>query len=263
MPMLRVLPIAVAFCFVVAGCSDDSPPSGQPSPEVLFGGTIDHVDVEVDYAEGAEPFTGGAGPTDDLWGLTRANLGRLFQSAGATVNVPSTLAEMENIGTLDQEDFSTGAILDLADDHRDELSEGSRATFYVLFLDGYFSDESGRREDVLGLSLGSTGVIALFKPVIESTGGGAIPTVMRFVEQTTLVHELGHAVGLVDNGLPMVTDHLDAEHGAHCVHDDCVMFWANEGASDMREFVRQYVTSGDVILFGDDCLADVDAASSP
>ena len=102
-------------------------------------------------------------------------------------------------------------------------------------------------------------IIAMFKPVIESTSVGPLGVVERYVEQATLVHEFGHAVGLVNNGLPLTSEHHDAEHGAHCNNEDCVMYYQVEGASAMVDFVLNRVTSGDVVLFADDCLADAAA----
>ena len=115
---------------------------------------------------------------------------------------------------------------------------------------------------MLGVSIGDTGVIAMFKDVIRSTSLIAFPNVVRFVEQSTLIHELAHSIGLVDNGVPLTTAHKDAEQGAHCNDDRCVMFFLNEGAADAAEFARQAVVSGDTILFDDQCLADVDALTA-
>ena len=64
---------------------------------------------------------------------------------------------------------------------------------------------------------------------------------------------------LVNNGVPLTSAHQDAAHGAHCGSNQCVMYWANEGPSDLREFVTQNVTSGSTILWGAECLADVAA----
>ena len=77
-----------------------------------------------------------------------------------------------------------------------------------------------------------------------------------FVEQATLVHEFGHVMGLVDNGIPMVSDHLDPDHPRHCTNEECVMYWQNEGAADLRDFVQQMMSTGSLIMFGEECLDD-------
>jgi hypothetical protein len=58
----------------------------------------------------------------------------------------------------------------------------------------------------------------------------------------------------------MVANHKDATHGAHCTNTKCVMYWENEGVSATREFAKQLLLTGNVVLFKEDCLADVDAA---
>jgi hypothetical protein len=97
----------------------------------------------------------------------------------------------------------------------------------------------------------------MFKDVISGASG--IPNVARFVEQVTLIHELGHAIGLVDNGVPLASAHKDAAHGAHCTSDRCAMYWQVEGASAAAAYAQQYVLTSDTIIFGAECLADVDA----
>jgi len=39
------------------------------------------------------------------------------------------------------------------------------------------------------------------------------------------------------------------------------MYYVNEGANAMAQFAQQYVIAGDSILFGAECLADVDAVN--
>lgn len=80
----------------------------------------------------------------------------------------------------------------------------------------------------------------------------------RAIEQATLIHEFGHAIGLVNNGVPLASQHQDTAHGAHCTNDRCVMFWQVEGANDAAQFVRDAVIGNDTILWGDECLMDVD-----
>ena len=183
------------------------------------------------------------------------------KAAGSAFTRTSCASEaaMEDLGAIDDEELTVSDLLAIADQHRDTSDGGGTKTYYVVFVSGNFADGDGAQPGVLGVSIGSTGVIAMFKDVIESTGLPAFPNLERFVEQATLIHELGHAIGLVENGVPLTSAHRDADHGAHCSNQDCVMYWRNEGASDMAVFARQRVLANDVILFGDECLADVDA----
>jgi len=250
--------ILLALAVLLTACSDEFTSSEQPSSDELFGAAITRVVVEVDYADGAEPSTGGGIAAEDPWQLTAHNLDVLFDGT-KQLSVPHTLDEMESLGPIEGDTFDSDALLAIADDHRDQLSSGDTATFYVLYVDGRYEEDGEVQDQVLGVSIGDTGVVAMFAPVIDSAGGPA-GVVQRYVEQATLVHELGHAAGLVNNGLALTADHQDEPHGAHCSHEDCVMYYAVEGVSGVADFVQKYVTSGDSVLFGDDCLADAHAA---
>lgn len=254
---------SLLVCASVAGCGERDG-GGEPTwqREGLFGDGVQEVILEVDYQPGAAPYTEYDGARQGSpWELTEANLARLFEGNGAALTIPRTLEEMQEIGAQEGP-FDVDALLELSEQHRDVASTEAARSFHVLFLDGYYEDEDGVQRGVLGVSIGDTGVIAMFKPVIDSTGGRLVGAATeRFVEQTTLVHEFGHAAGLVNNGLEMATDHHDEEHGAHCDNDGCVMFWQNEGTGGLIDFVRRYVIEGDLVVFGGDCLADVDAAS--
>lgn len=212
--------------------------------------------VEISYDDGAEPYTGDGLAGADLWGLFDDNLGALFAGTGVTVSRPDGLGEMQALGDLGASDFTVDDLLALDDAHRQTADGGGTRVLHAIWVDGYYNDGE-RQTGVLGVSIGSTGVIAMFKPVIASVG--ATDVVRRFGEQTTLIHEVGHAVGLVNNGVSMVDDHQDAANGAHCDNDRCVMYRANEGVGDLAEFVGQVVTSGDTVIFDSACQADVQA----
>ena len=194
----------------------------------------------------------------DTFALAAANIDRIF-SGTKTVSLPTSLAAMEDVGAIADEELTVGDLLALAEQHRDEADTPTSKTYYVIFVGGQYADGQGVQPGVLGVSIGDTGVVAMFKDVIASTGVAAFPNLERFVEQSTLIHELGHSFGLVANGVAAISAHHDADHGAHCTNEQCVMYWLNEGASDMAMFARQYVVSGDSILFDDAGLADVDA----
>jgi hypothetical protein len=260
--LLRVFAGVLAVAMGVVACSSepksDAARFDQPTASVVFGSTTETVEVEVDYAKGAAPSTGivpGVGA--DAWGLFATNAKRIFAktTTNKTLTIPSTLADMEALDVTG-DSFTEEDILSIADAHRNKRSAGSLATFYVVWLPGYFNDGHVVKKDVLGVTIGATGVTAMFKGAIDASSG-AVGFQAALLEQFTLLHEFGHAVGLVDNGIQPASPHRDTSHGAHCSNPACAMYHANEGIAAALNFARQ-ITVGDQILLGPECLEDLD-----
>ena len=242
------------------GGADDGGGGGDDAPTgngTVFDPEVTRVSVEIDFESSSPPYTGPILGFGDSFDLSVANLDRLFAGTKELI-LPTTLAGMEDIGAVADEELTVSDILAIADEHRDLADSAAERTYYLVFVSGNFASGDGVQEGVLGVSIGDTGVIAMFKDVIASTGG-IVPNTERYVEQSVLIHEMGHALGLVENGVPTIADHHDEAHGAHCANDACVMYWLNEGASDMAQFATDFVVNNDAILFDADCLADVDA----
>lgn len=257
----------IALVMTAAACSgtpgaggddDDAPTDGPVDNGTVFEPEVTKVTIEIDYETGEEPFTGQTLGMGDTFELSATNIDRLF-AGKKTITLPRTLADMQDVGAIDDEELTVSELLQIAAQHRDQTDGGDTKTYYLLFVSGLFTTDEGPQSSVLGVSIGTTGVVAMFKDVIRSTDVIGFPNIVRFVEQSTIIHELGHAFGLVDNGVPMVVNHRDASHGAHCNNDACVMFYLNEGASDATAFVRDKVLTGNTILFDAHCLDDADA----
>lgn len=56
-------------------------------------------------------------------------------------------------------------------------------------------------------------------------------------ERAVLVHEFGHAIGLVNCGLPQVVNRQDIEHGCHSTDKRSSMFWALHNAEDPAQWI--------------------------
>ena len=243
---------------------DDAPPiDGRPPGDGVLTGNagvfdpaVTTVTIEIDYESNSAPYTGPIAGFGDTFDLSVANLERVFAGKKQLV-LPRTLAGMQSIGVVADEELTVADLIALANAHRDNRGSATEQSYYVLFVSGHFADANGVYSGVLGVSIADTGVIAMFKDVIESSSG--LNSIRRYVEQSTLVHELGHAIGLVNNGVPLTSAHQDAAHGAHCTNESCVMYWQNEGVGGMTAYVTQYVLANDSILFRSECLADVDA----
>jgi hypothetical protein len=131
---------------------------------------------------------------------------------------------------------------------------------HVLFVDGRYGSDAGT---VLGLAWEQQ-TIAIFRQSLDEQCGGGTPlfgdTLCADAELAIWVHEVGHVIGLVDNGLPMTTNHEDGQHPAHDVSQDCVMYWAYEGDALISKLQDQLLGTGDTSLdFCPHCLADIAA----
>ena len=239
------------------GACTDAVNSSQRA--LVFSPQTQTVTIEVDYQEGAEPiitrdtiFSQRANTWEDI---VRPNIEAMLAEDPKELALPTALDGMEKLAPSSQESYTVDDILKLAEQHRGLLGDEQNATYYVLFLNGFFQKNGEANPTTLGVNLGDTGVIAMFSPVIKSSDAPS------FVEATTIVHELGHAIGLVATGLPPVDDHHDSDNGAHCTNTDCVMYFRNEGRDAARDFLRRIRDEGTVIVFGDECLEDIRIAT--
>lgn len=270
---MRAYLFSTACLCILAGCAQENSSFFQPAPQQLFksDSEIKSVIFEVDHGPNAQPYAA------NDWSLFDVNIRKLFEKSPKSLDMPATTSDMELIndvggtpfsGTfnrrkIDSVSFDKYEIRDLAEAHRNHLSTSTQATYYILWLDGFFRDiDSGNKIDldapVLGITIRELGITAMFKPVIDSVDTtGASESLRGFVEQTTLIHEFGHSAGLVNNGLPLTSAHHDESHGAHCTNPTCVMYYKNEGIKDLREFNLRVQLTGSQVIFDSACLNDV------
>lgn len=247
--LLSLLPLVfVAAC---GGSSKGEGASKIDNPKYFFG-TMTAMDIDIAYETGAEPFASSS------WTLLKANLEALFRERPLkpVISLPTSSDQMTNIPSQSKTKWSLFDILDLEKTYRSRKSEGTTGRFWVVFLKGYLEKDDVPNTSVIGVSITGTTVIAMFKDVIESTGVRANGPVPKFVQQSTIIHEIGHALGLVGNGVTLQSSHLDAAHGAHCKNPDCVMYWTNEGRDALERFREQLRETDDPVIFGAECLQD-------
>jgi hypothetical protein len=228
--------------------------------QAFWSPAVRRVVFEVHYAADAVPYVNTVPGVGSPWSILRSNAERLLRGSNKSVVVPTTLGQMyrENFSG---NSFTNESLASLTRRWREAPVVGDTVTFHILVLAGQFTDPSGRvRSDLLGGHIDDSSVIVLFKPVIASTATGAEAWVPSVVEQATVVHEMGHAVGMVDNGVVPVRPHADERFVHHCTNTRCVMNAYNEGATAARNFVARFATTNDLILFDSDCLLDAMSA---
>jgi hypothetical protein len=221
------------------------------------------LEVEVHYEPGVEPFTGNTLQGRPYWGVLQENLAAIFQyrAAPPALTVPKTLADMHAMPALNKTEWTAADLMALHAQYKLSEPSADTARFYVFFVKGNYNDGSGPQAGVIGLNVGGTPVLAIFKEVIQSNVSNPNGPAAKFVEQSTLVHEMGHALGFVDMGVPKQSNHVDTAHPGHTLNSDCVMYWLNEGVSDLQAFVQKYLLSQSVVMWGPEVLQDAHAIS--
>ncbi len=137
--------------------------------------------------------------------------------------------------------------------------EPNEVRIHVIFVNGGYEKDSAEGS-TLGLAWLNN--IVMFEETIRA--GCQRPILQgklcEFTELAILLHETGHVLGLVDNGAPLTSEHLDTEHGHHCTNPDCIMYWEYEG-SKLIDALRSKLDTSDeaVIEFDSACLMDLAA----
>lgn len=157
-------------------------------------------------------------------------------------------------------------LFSLAEYHYDLSVPSDTIKVQVLALDGHYGkDDPSTGNRTLGVAWDSSH-IALFTQVIQESCS-SLPLSDAVLRQVDLMsqygvwlHEVGHVLGLVNLGAPMVTAHEDPAHPGHDVNEHCVMHDHLEQQSALRALQARFV-SGDQAPFAFDqaCLNDIAA----
>lgn len=244
--MLRVVP-AFLLAVLASGCATMAfplPDATIPLPAAILGPGTDTLLVEVAAVAGRAPLPG----TLDHLRTTLANVtGKAVVVTGPTVLQPQGGAygerDLERIHEATAF-FSEGGFLD-----------GRRVVLRVLYLDGRMAADD-EEHSTLGRSLMADGVIAIFRDSYSSAyrvANGTKAPAVADMDRHVLLHEVGHALGLVGNGAPMVRDRMAPDNPGHSRSPESVMYFHPPMTPDQR-------VSGKVsATFDQDDLADLAA----
>lgn len=199
--------------------------------------------IEVDSVEGQAP----SGSTLEF---LRSRLQEVANKPGGIeIRQSDTLAARG--GT-----WSSRDVLDIDESSQDVRTAGDTVVTHLLFLDGEYDTAN-----VLGVAIGHS-TIAMFSETIRESCSvltGCL-TGVESIFRAVLVHEFGHAMGLVNNGIPMVADHEADEcdgraDSGHSTNQNSVMFCAVETANVVNVFQNGPPTTFDAADRQDMCNA--------
>lgn len=220
---LPLLACALAALVLSAGCTNPLQPQGDRTGpgdragDYLKPSPYRSILVELDVVNGAEPEQGAIGLMEQ----------RLEQATGKPVEVVRS-GGLPGLGANHR--YTRDDIVRLEAANRAQFSQGDRAVIYVMWLDGAFEDDNSERK-ILGAAYRGSAV-AMFQANLKAaskTGPLDLtrPTLLA-VQQAVAVHEMGHLLGLVNLGTPMVTPHEDPDSRGHSTNQASVMYHAVE-----------------------------------
>lgn len=188
-------------------------PVGATANELLSGEKFDKLVVEIQYAPGFAP---PSGTVEDMRSFLNQHVNK---PGGVEVTVNEISVPANNM-------YSIQEILSVENDKRTAFNSNNSMAVYLFLADGDYegNDENGK---VLGVAYQNTSM-ALFQKTINDLSGAVGQPSERLLTSTVLQHEIGHILGLVNVGTPMVTEHQDTNHGKHCDDTNCLMYWSVE-----------------------------------
>lgn len=250
-PLLLVLAVAAAGCTVPG--QTQGPVVTYPS-EVVGGAPWTRLVIEIDHAPGYKPSD-----------VAITHLVQTFTNVTSKTEVVLLVEE-----TLDPKPqrWSPDALVALEQQVRTTPHEAPTALLHVLYPAGTYERDGVAGVTIGGVTLGPAVVfLDTLREIRFQTDLGPLPPIaqpqgaLETLERATLLHEAGHAIGLVNNGLDMVRPHEDTQNEGgekHSSNPDSVMYWKVDTQNGLREMLLQ---DGSIpSLFDQDDRADIRAA---
>ena len=213
-----VVLVVLAAPVLASGCMDvlGATPGPTLPQALLWRSVASSIIVEVDAVDGQAP---DPSALELLRTTLAAVTGKAVAVTGPTGMPPQggpySPADLERIHRETAFFGGQGGYLD-----------GGRAVLHVLYLDGR-TDGDDAEHRTLGRTLMEHGVVAIFRSSYSSAHrvvDGEWVDATAEMDRHVLLHEVGHALGLVGNGIPQVRDHGDPDSPGHSRYPESVLY---------------------------------------
>lgn len=213
---------------------------GTSADELLSDDIYTSLTVEFVYSNGFRPQQ----QTIDTF---RPFLERLLNKPGG-INFVETVIERPGGAP-----YSTQEIREIEDEYRTRYTEGDHIAVFVFFADGGATTDTNTSV-TLGTAYQNTSMV-IYQETLQNLNGMSNGPDLFLLEATTLRHEFGHILGLVnilDDDIHTI--HEDPDNNRHCVVEDCLMFFESTVPGNIPVPMK-----GDIPVLDPLCLADLQA----
>lgn len=176
---------------------------GQSAKDLVSDNTFSKLIIEIGYMQGHE--LSNSAEQDVV------NFVNQFMNKSEGVEVVQT-----EIPSLGQENYTTQDLRSIESENRQVFPSDNTLSIWVSIVDG-----KNQNESVVGVAYQNLSISLMGATISENSGGLNQPT-KASIEATIFMHELGHLMGLVNIGAPMVNNHQ--QNGNHCDNSECLMF---------------------------------------
>ena len=166
--------------------------------------------IEIDHAPGYNPES--------------STVSLLKERLGEVCDKPDGISiKLNEVDFSETTTWTADKVREIGHETMDAPPQTSVLRWHVIMPEGKYSDES-----VLGVAVDAS-TIALFGDAIDDANGNFNFRISdEEVENSVMIHEFGHLLGLVNLVYTSPANHEDAEHPGHSNNEDSVMYWAIE-----------------------------------
>ncbi|HPF11866.1 MAG TPA: membrane metalloprotease [Flavobacteriaceae bacterium] len=252
---LRTLFLAILCTSMLSGCKkDDSSPVEDPKAEnkkplgtsaedILSDDIYQSLVVELVYTQSFQP-----DPSSIL--AFKDFITARIHKPGGIVFIERTVPNQSGAP------FTLTEIKAIEESLRTKYTSEDQMALYVFFANGSSNNDT-QTQVTLGTAYQNTSMV-IYQKTLETVTLDQ-PEVLPILEQTTLEHEFGHILGLVNiQNDDIHTNHEDSNNAKHCMVEGCLMYY--DATNVLRSQLKKNLSRmGAVPQLDPLCLADLQA----
>ena len=227
--------ILVLFIMLVfAGCSKDEEKKenskagntlslGASAGDLLGDHNFTSLIIEAAYVPGHEP---SAAALDEMKSFLNA-----YTHKPGGISIVTTAIDVPEEGP-----YSISEVVEIEKKYRTYYNDGEQLAVFIFFANGRSEAEEDDKV-ILGTAYRNTSMV-IFEETINKMASDSPFISKSAITSTTLKHEFGHLFGLVDNGSPSQSDHMDTSSKSHCNVSGCLMTATVEFGKGAIEYIK-------------------------